>query len=237
MQLKEPSIRDAMALASMPEHLGEAAISAFLSSAVESVTKGPDDPRLWTVQERLLMIGHYLASVSEGGPDFGVGERGHFSDYMDAAKELKDISDQVDAGEIAGDRWQVGHLLGGWAESIERLEGEIEGIKGRLHWTIGGIAAQMRRDRDSWLDEAATDGEIDEFLLKRMAIIAAFPESDFADMTRGYLKGVDQIAHLFTIRFSDQGVVALPREAGGALPPARFPARACLSRMALEMAG
>ncbi|WP_197714678.1 hypothetical protein, partial [Nitrosomonas supralitoralis] len=73
VQLKELSIGESIAIAAMPSHLEEAVTTAFLLKAV-ATAKGIENPADWTVQERMMVVCHYLASVSDDGPDFAVGD-------------------------------------------------------------------------------------------------------------------------------------------------------------------
>lgn len=230
VQLKELSIGESIALAAIPTHLEEAACTAFLGKCVDTV-KGEQDPASWTAQERMLVVCHYLACVSGGNPDFEVGE-GHYSDYLDGTCDIQTPVADIEVGEVGGDAWHVRHLTGAMAESIERTSGEIEGVAGRLHWLLGGMAAQLIRPNEA--TPVGTEGEFDEFLVGRMKVISGYPESDFASLMGKYQEGREKLHHLFKIEFSNDGLIALPK-GGGDLPPGRFPVRSCLSRMALEM--
>lgn len=231
VQLKELSIGESIALAAMPIDAEEAGCTAFLRRAAASC-KGITDPAQWTVQERMLAVCHYLAAVADDGPDFSLG-RGRYSDYLDGATDAK--PGRVDVGTVGGDAWLVQHLTGAMAESIERLTGEVDGITGRLHWLMGGMAAQMVRASETPPDPADGEGAFDEYLAARMRVMASFPASDFEALMSRYALGRDELHHLFRIDFSANGLMALPKKGGGDLPPARFPFRTCLSRMALEM--
>lgn len=236
VQLRELSIGESIAIAAMPAHLEEASCTAFLRRAVESA-KGIEDPAHWTAQERMLAVCHYLASISEDGPDFSLGD-GRYSDYLDGGADISIAVQRVDVGEVGGDAWHVRHLTGAMAESIERMAGEVEGISGRLHWLLGGMAAQMVRVGESVPDATDGEGAFDEFLVGRMRVMAGFPESDFAVLMALYAAGREKLHHLFKIEFAADGLVAMPKGgAGGDLPPARFPVRSCLSGMACELVG
>lgn len=236
VQLRELSIGESIAIASMPTHLEEASCTAFLRRAV-ATAKGIEDPAHWTIQERMLAVCHYLASVSEDGPDFALGE-GRYSDYLDGSADISTAVISVDVGEVGDDAWKVRHLTGSMAESIERMAGEVEGVSGRLHWLLGGMAAQMVRAGESVPDATDGEGAFDEFLIGRMRVMAGFPESDFAELMSRYMDGREKLHHLFKIEFAQDGLVAMPK--GGAasdLPPARFPVRTCLSGVARELVG
>ena len=234
--LRELSIGESIKIASIPAHLEEACCTAFLRCAIESAT-GVEDPANWTVQERIFGIAHYLASTAEDGPDFSLGD-GRYSDYLDGASDIPTATASVEIGEVGGDVWHIRHLTGAMAESIERMTGEAEGISGRLHWLLGGMACQMVRSGESVPDASDGEGAFDEFLVGRMRVMSTFPESDFAALMTKYMIGRDKLHHLFRIEFTSDGIVAMPK--GGAasnLPPARFPAHTCLSGMARELVG
>lgn len=236
VQLRELSIGESISIAAMPAHLEEASCTAFLRRAVESA-KGIADPAHWTVQERMLMVCHYLAAVSDDGPDFALGE-GCYSDYLDGGADISTSIHHVDVGDVGGDTWHVRHMTGAMAESIERTAGEVAGISGRLHWLLGGMAAQMVRASETVPDASEGEGAFDEFLVDRMRVMSGFPESDFSVLMSRYATGREKLHHLFGVEFTADGLVALPK--GGAardLPPARFPVRSCISQMARDLVG
>jgi len=87
-------------------------------------------------------------------------------------------------------------------------------------------------------DLEVAEGAFDEWLVSRMRVMGAFSETDFAALLGVYFAGREKLHHLFRIEFTNTGIVAMPK--GGAtanLPPARFPVRTCLSRIALELVG
>lgn len=233
-RLKELSMLDAIALASLPEHLGEEATTFFLRAALAEAS-GIADPAQWTVQERTLAVCHYMASTFDDGPDFSLdGQKSRYSDYLVGEKDY--ALDGIDVGEVEGDKWSVRHLTGAMAGAIERLQGEIPGIAGRTHWQIGLMAAQLVPNGDS--GDQLSDGEFDAFLLKRMQVIAGFPESVFTVLLERYEHGNRELEHLFRISFDDNGLLVLPREGSAAeLPPARFPARSCITSLAHFLGG
>lgn len=229
VQLKELSIAQSIALAQMPIHAEQQTITAFLTAAIESATV--DDVTQWTVAERTLAVCHYLSSVVDDGPDFAVGENGHYTDYLDGDNDIKAIDAVVDVGELGGDSWQVRHLTGWAAETIERLDGALDNIAGRLHWLIGTMAAQLVRKGEDCpvLFE-------EDWLLHRMKTLAALSESDFITLSFLHQTGVDTLYHLFSINFDNDGLLVLPVK-GSDLPPARFRVRACLTGFSQRMGG
>lgn len=242
VQLRELSIGESIAIASMPPHLEEASCTAFLRRSVASA-QGIEDPSGWTVQERMLAVCHYLAATAEDGPDFALGDSGRYSDYLDGAADIQTQAQQVEVGEVGGDIWCIRHLTGAMAESIERMAGEVQDasgkpLSGRLHWILGAMAAQMVRSGESVPDAGSGEGAFDEFLVDRMKVMGAFPESDFSSLMALYFAGREKLHHLFRVEFTADGIVAMPKGGAAAnLPPARFPVHTCLSRMARELVG
>lgn len=237
VQLRELSIGESIKIASIPVHLKEASITAMLRFAVESV-KGKDiieDPAHWTVQERIMAVCHYLASISDGEPDFTIG-KGRYSDYLDGGSDSGLMESDINIGEVGGDIWHIRHLTGAMAESIERLSGELDGISGRLHWLLGGMAAQLTIEGENSPNPIDGEGKFDQFLVDRMKVMAGYPESDFNALLGLYFAGREKLHHLFHIEFDNNEIVSLPK--GGAasdLPPARFPVSTCLSRVVLDL--
>lgn len=236
VQLKALAIGDAIELAGMPEHMIEAECTAFLKYVIKEVTAGSPNPAEWTIQERALAVAHYLASVAEDGPDFSIGAT-KYSDYLDGAADISLALKQVPVGEIGGDNWEIRHLTGGMAESIERLMGEMPRLKPRLHWMVGSMAAQLIRVGED-APELASDGLYDEWLHARMKVLMDFPEEDFEQLMSAYNAGRKKLHHLLTFNFDEKGIVILAKEGGAdGKPSARFPVRSCLSKLALSMAG
>ena len=239
VQLRELTIGESIKIASIPVHLEEASVTAMLRCVVESV-KGEsisEDPAHWTVQERLMTLGHYLSSISPGEPDFQIGNNvSRYTDYLGSGNDFAVMETDIKVGEVGGDIWHVRHLTGAMAESIERLSGEVAGISGKLHWLLGGMAAQMTMAGENSPRFEDGEGKFDQFLADRMKVIAGYPESDFNSLFSLYLMGREKLQHLFHIEFDDSGIVLLPK--GGAasnLPPARFPVSACLTGITLNL--
>lgn len=236
VQLRELTLGESITIASMPVHLHESVTTAFLRAAVKSAT-GEADPARWTIQERMFAVCHYLASVLEDGPDFSLGSS-KYSDYLDGASDVSRSIELVDIGEVGGDKWQMRHITGDMAESIERISGLVPGASGRLHWTVGGMAAQLVREGEDVPAPSDGEGEFDDWLANRMQIIINFPASDAEALMYCFAHGRQKLHHLFSIACDDTGFLAMPKEGAAAeLPPARFPVRSCLSRVVLEMVG
>ena len=156
---------------------------------------------------------------------------GNWFDYIDFSQSLKDSDVLISVGELGGDNWQVRHLTGYAAESIERLLGEIPELTDRLHWKVGAMAAQLVRQSE----ELETDFN-DEWLLNRMQVLLSFSETDFMSLSYLFEVGLQELTHLFSIGFDNQGIIAMPQKRGAELPPARFQCYSCLSEFSKNMA-
>lgn len=222
VQLKEISIGDSIKLASMPGHLEQARITAFLQSAIQTVERGEANPLVWTVQERTLGVTNYLASILPDGPDFALGDT-RYSDYLNAAVDY--ASPIAALGEACGDTWDIRHLTGHAAETIEGLASEFA-WPGRQFWPIGMMAAQLTR-----AGEDAPALFTDRWLLDRIQVFSAFPESDFLLLLDLFMAGRDKLKHLFDVQYDDQGLVNVT-QGGRTSASARFPVSAGLSAFA-----
>jgi len=233
VQLKELPMIDAIAIAAIPEHMNEASTSRLLRAAVEASSGAVTDPLDWTVQERTMVVCHYMASTMDDGPDFALDQQGEvrYSHYLVA--DMDYAAETVPVGEIEGDTWSARHLTGRFAEAIERVSGEIEGVDARAHWLVGRMAAQLVPNDDP----VAIDGDIDAALMARMRILLAYPESVFVRLQNGFFTAIQALDHLFLIDTDDSGIVIQPREATAKKPPARFPASTCITPLACAMVG
>ncbi len=237
VQLKPLTIGQSLQIAKMPPSMEQAETTAFLRAAIEE-GEGVSDPAKWTVQERLLVLCHYLAATSDEGPNFAVGE-GHYTDYLDLSVDHS--PDLIPVGEAAGDKWQIRPLFGAYADSLERIAGGVKDsagneLTGRAHWLIGAMAAMLIREGEESPALDAVEGAIDDWLTARISVFLNFPEPDFAELIALWARGRAKTAHLFAIEFTDKGIVVMPKEGAEELPPARFPVNACLSDFAKAMA-
>lgn len=230
LEMKEISMLNAIKLANMSQHLTERQNTFLINSILEKV-EGIENPLLWTIQERIFCIGHYIAATQDGDPDFEIGNA-HFSDYLQAEKHYQ--FDSYDLGEYEDDLWTAVPLLGVMAETIERLEGEIEGIENRTHWYLGCMACQLIPNGDA-LDYNSPD--YDTQVLERMIVLSQVPESNFLYLMGLLTTAHQHFDHLFNISISDDGVVAMPREGGADLPYARFPAHTAITTLSKQLCG
>lgn len=219
VQLKELTIGASIEMFSRPASRHEANTTALLGHIVAE----PDrllpgqvhDPRLWTVEERGALVAHYLAHAI--GPEFPIGDTAKFPDYLFQEQQT---AEEIPLGPIGDDEWFMSPLLGYQAESIERLIlGGRAGVVGRMGWTLGAMACQMRREQEPELEDIA-DADFDEWLDNRLTILKAYPETEFALLLDAFLVARHSQRHLLHARLTDEGVVFVSEVSG--LPPARF---------------
>lgn len=241
VQLKELTIGQSVALAGMPLEQEQAQTTAFLRFCLENEQNGNNDPADWTVEERTLAVAQYISATKKDQPDFAVGGEGKYSDYLDGAKDIKDIKEKIYLGEVGEDKWQMQYITGRMAESIERLYGELKGLNGeplsgRLHWLLGAMACRLVRVDEEVPDPKESEGAYDEFLLNRMKVLASFPESDFQALAALFYEGGKKQEHFFRIEYFSDGIAVRPKEGtDDDLPSARFPVHSCLSEFAKTM--
>lgn len=231
VQMKEIAMLNSIKLASMSEHLSEKQNSFLIKSVIDEVEGLVIDPLLWTVQERMFFIGHYIAATQDESPDFEIGE-GHYSDYLQGEKQYK--FDALELGEYEGDTWTAIPLLGVMAETIEALEGELDGIEKRTHWYLGCMACQLIPN-GKVLDIDSPD--YDNQLLEKMIILSQMPESDFIYLMSLLTTAHQYFDHLFSITITDSGIAAMPKERGAELSYARFPAHTAITTISKQFCG
>lgn len=250
--LKELTLGEAIAVASVSPEKSQLETTRFLSYVVEKVEGKVTNPDFWTVEERSFAVCQYLAVTNRAEPDFPIGD-GHYSDYLDGSADnavpdapvfIGELKVEGDTNENA-DRWFIRPLTGRYASAIERIQGEIKTIDGkavkpRFHWILGAMASQLVLESKNGTpyepSEAATDSEIDSFLVERINIFIRYPISEFSRLLELYLENRTKLYHLFKTDFGDTGIVYLPREADGRLPPATFPVSSSIPSYALSMA-
>lgn len=231
VQLKEISMLNAIKLAKMPIHLREKQNTFLLQSIIESVDGRELDPLYWTVQERLFIVGHYIAATQDNDPDFAIGEA-RYSDYLQGERQYK--LERYEIGNYEGDYWTAVPLLGIMAETIESLEGEFVGIDAKTHWNIGCMAAQLFPNENE-LDYRSAD--YDQQLLERMMTLSQLPESAFIYLLTQLNIANRELMHLFDTTMTEDGIVVRPIDGGADKPYARFPACAAISTVSQQLCG
>lgn len=220
IELRELTIGEAIYLAKLNPAAHEAGVTALLKHAA-GVDTGD-----WTVQERGLAVAHYMAQTM-GDPDFALGDL-KFSDYFVA----DEAPDEVELGYLLEDHWSMRPLLGRHAEAIERfiLGGSLPAE--RMSWWLGAMACQLRRPTEAEPDAADFDG----YLAKRITVLQNFPTSAFVDLLTAFLAGQAKLNRLFSLEFTDEGVVFAAREVPAAAP-ARFRVSDCFAGVARQILG
>lgn len=235
-QLQELSIGDEIALCHLPELAHEKSLTAFLERAIETAAAPTErhiaSPRAWSVGERLLALAHYCIHTREDGPDYAVTDVSRLSDYLDMTK---DANASPDVFEACDDRWELRPLIGAAVEVLESLQGHMA-LTGREFWIIGAMAAQLLRQGEAMPDPVAEFSEYGDWLQGRIAIMAAMPSTGFDILFASYAQAM-QTGQFFRIWFDKEGVIVLPKEAGAALPPARFSVYSCIGTVALSLTG
>lgn len=233
VQLRELTIAEAVALAAVPAARHEANATALLRCIVDEARGEHSEPGRWTVQERMLVVAHYIACTSEEA-NFALGGEARFLDYLMAERDTAEP--EVDAGEACGDAWRLRQLTGDEAAAVEAL------CSSRMDWVLGDMAARLRAIGDAE-DAAAPDATAEpglyaDWIAERKAAFGKLPESDFEALFGIYRGALPRLDHLFLIDFDAEGHFALParrKEGGAALAPARFPVASTLSAAALEL--
>lgn len=232
VQLQEISILNAIKLANMSDLFKEQQTTYLLQSIIENVSGVETNPLLWTVQERMFVVGHYIATSQDESPDFTIGDNATYSDYLQGEKSYH--LDQYVIGEYEEDIWTAIPLLGIMVETIEALEGEIEGISGRVHWQLGCMACQLYPN-DQVLD--VNSSEYDKLVLERMLVLSQMPESAFIYLMAQLSVANDEFCHLFATVITENGIAVKPTDGGANKPYARFPAHTAITSLSKNLCG
>lgn len=241
VELSELSAGDVIYLCSLPDKQHEYGASELLRRIVKPCDKPRvgqvTDTRLWSVQERSFVIAHYTAHITDGEPDFRIGDQGaKFSDYLIDGADAP--PDEIKLGVIAEDEWLMRPLLGAHAESIERLVMSERLPAARHGWWVGAMAVQLHRSNEKPFDVTnCMDAQLDDFIAERAEILLTFPESDFMDLLQAFLSGTDKMQHLFKLEFIDSGVVWSPVKEVPGSTLARFPVSSAVSERSTQAFG
>lgn len=237
VDLQEMSIDDVETLCMMPEHLDQASTTEMLKRIVKEGDRPfpgqITDPRMWTVQERTMVMAHYMAHTTEdGNPDFLVGA-GRLSDYLINGT---DYVESVSIGVHDGDEVLMRPLLGFQAEAIERLVYGGRMRANRLSWWICAMACQLT-NADRAPKEYVSDADYSEWLLGTANLYRSLGETEFLGLLYAFLDGARKLDHFFSIVFTDSVIGARPSQEGSSLPSARFPVRATVNAGTLQVLG
>lgn len=234
--MNELSIMSAIKLAAIPNEMQHESVSFFIKSAVTEVGGEEQDPDNWTVQERAMVVCHYMASTFDDGPNFSLTGGLSYSDYLLGKDYVAPI---VDLGEMEGDDWTARQLTGRLACSIERLHGELD-VNDYTYWQVALMAAQLVPNGDG--GEGLTESDLDRFILARMQVLAAMPESAFTKLLSMWQRANVEMEHLLRLSFDSDGIhfLSMPGEDEGgdkAARPARFPVSTVVTEVARGLGG
>lgn len=234
VQLQELTLGSAGAVCQVPAEQNERTTTVLLKKAIASAvmngTNGVTDPLAMTVQERALLVAHYLMRVTKDGPDFALG-KGRLSDYLSERTELRQPSTVVEDKD--GKNWKIYPLLGAHTQALEVM------CSVRGEWMLGACACQVFSESEippDWL--AMSDNETQDWVAARTAQLDEMAESDFEAMFSAWTQGRSVLDHFFRQDFNDEGVVFMPwatQEGGAGDVPARFLPRSCLSALSLAI--
>ncbi|MBD8671647.1 hypothetical protein [Pseudomonas lurida] len=237
IELTELDMDDIQDLCEIPAVFDQRTASVLLSRIARSSDRpgAVTDPRLWSVNERMYVIGSYMAATRDDGPDFPLGE-GHFSDYL---LLNTDYPDQVEF-EHEGNTLIYTPLLGYQAEIIETLIADGTYKKTAYSWWCGAIAACVRGVDEQPL-VYVDDGSSEKVLIERIAGVRKLKDSQFVGLFDAYLLAAQRAAHFVYAITSEYGVLAAQvsdvSEGVPELAPARFPAHSAISERSREVMG
>jgi hypothetical protein len=237
VRMSELPIGDEIELCYMPDGSHEKALSEFLRRVVTDAEQKSDqhvtDPRAWTVGERYLALAHYNRAVREDGPNYQVTESTKLSDYLIRDRDLQPAI----TFEANGDTWTFSPATGAALEALEELR-FTNARPGLPLWIFGLMAIQLVRAADGERpDPIANSEDYSAWLETRIAVMRALPGSDAENLYREHAAAQEQAAQFFRVWVDAEGVIVMPKDAGGGLPPARFRIHAGFSQMALALTG
>lgn len=235
IQLGEISLGASWDIAGIPAHLEQVAISAFLTAAV---TDGCSDVRALTVQQRMLIFGHYLSVLHAQGtnpePDFRMTDDTRYSDFLDDQSDPDQLAADYPAGEVNGVAWRIRHLTGYGAEMIERLSAAtpLQKQEQGAHWLIAAVAYQMYKEGDP-----PPEKQTDDWLLERVRYLLSLPESEAITLCALYQNAQNILHHFFTYTFDRKGgIIILSKKVDGVqTSAARFLASTALNRYTRDL--
>lgn len=237
--LRELTMGESIGLCKIPSDRPELTTTEMLkcaaSDARQPVPGYVTDPRLLTVEERLMLVVTYLAHVSSDGPDFSVGEL-KMSDYFEL--DADSDKDQTVLGMVADKERVMRPLLGLHVEALESI------CTKRGDWIRGAIACQMFEASDQagaqfpvWAE--ATSAQVIEWIEGRMDKLLKLPESMFEEIYAAWLDGSEHLRHFVDYTFDATGIVCVVSQkgqGGSESAAARFRADTCISGTARFLA-
>lgn len=230
VSMHQIKIIDARRILSMTSSLFESETTAFLEAVIDPINEDSDthinNPRLWTVEERSLAIAHYHMNAGDD-PDFTVASQNGIQSKLSNYLQDKDfgVDEFIIPSKINDKKYKIIPLLGAMAESIEILNGSIDGLLGYSHWLMSCVAAQLVDIADSDIPDVLSS-EYPDWIKARIEELDNLSEDELHELVDAYMLYKSELFHLFSTGLSDEGVVVLPVEVEHA--PTRFPALPCI---------
>lgn len=241
VEMSEMLIEDVERLCEIPAVFEQRTASELLRRVCKPIerTGAVADPRFWSVNERIFVIGNYMAATRDDGPDFPVGDEksgGHFGDYLLADSDyVGDIPFTCDGRDLL-----YTPLLGYQAEMIESLITGGTYKPTDFSWWCGAIAACVRGADDEPVPYT-DDASYETALVARITAIRKLTDTQFVGLFHAFQEVEQRGAHLVHAVTSSFGVVASPvserPEGAPELAPACFPAHTCISSGARAVMG
>lgn len=235
VRLRELTLGESIAVCKLPAERHELTTTEFLRFVADAAEAPQEryitDPRLWSVEERALLVCHYLSQVTDDGPDFSVGRDSRLTDYVVFDADLAQDYIELDVGACKS--MTMRPMIGLQAEILERS------CANRGEWLIGAMACQLLPTNELAPDWAEmSDIQTLEWVKDKSEAIRSLPESEFEALLVAYSEGARKLHHFFVVSFDDEGIVFEPNAGeAGHKNPARFLAVSCLSSAARRLFG
>jgi hypothetical protein len=236
VRMSELPIGDEVELCYLPDGSYEKNLSEFLRRAIKSAEAVSErhitDPRAWSVGERYLALAHYNRAVREDGPNYQVTESTKLGDYL-----IRDRDPQEPVTfEANDDTWTFTPATGAALEALEELRFSCA-TTGLALWLFGLMAIQLSRPGEERPDPIGDGEDYSKWLDQRITIMRSLPASDAEVLYREHAAAQEQAAQFFRVWCDSEGVIVMPKDAGGGMSPARFRIHSGFTQMALAITG
>lgn len=230
-EMQPLTLGQAIELCEIPDCFNEESISRALKHIVK-VSNIPLEN--WTVQERYLAIGHYIAAQEKG--DWEIADGALYSHYLldNLTPEVEEFKFKIHDDNDETVNYKMSSLTGNMIEAVERFILSLTGKDGakKGDWVLACMAIQIQEDSENALklDELDDKTVLDEVIKQNYDRLLQTDEPFFNQLLSHYLIGLHAMAHCVKIAFLDDGLIVLPvaEEAGN--KPARFRVDAMLGQ-------
>lgn len=243
VRMREMTIGECGALCGMRAAAHEATTTQFLRFVLEwQPGAKPLDPLAMTVQERALLVCHYLSVILPDGPNFALssGETpkdqpavnaGRLADFLEIGDDY--LHDEVEVGHIGAEAVLFRPLLGVHAEMLEKF------CSSRRQWIAGMMACQIRMESEDYPDLLAmTDVERFQWVNNRINRMSGMPLSQGVELHDSFFsEGAAAVRHFFDVWADDEGLVFRPKPGAGVSTLARFRCDPCIPERARSLFG